>query len=1727
MEDVTVTVGWSGNGVLKFFGVESELQIELSGAAVQAGNVVNERKTVTGAQIVKVDESGKVLDGAEFTLNGEKLTGSDGVFNLPELVYGETYNVVETEAPTGYTAATAFTLSVNANGELVANGTGVNVTLEGSVYKVKVTNVKDDGDTKTLRYTVEYYKDNVKVDDDSYTKTEDVWVNDPAMIAIQEEITASDDRYTGYQLSEVKIDGETADVADIPGEGESVKDGTLIQIYYTARSYTLTVKHQYEDGTEVTADTSTDKKYLEEYSVSALTGSPLNAGYTYKSSTIEALGSTTQGSSTVSGTMPAGNVTITFIYAPRTDISYTVEHYYEGADSPFDVDEFNNQTFGSEISAVADSDQLENGYERSRTENLPLTIGAVSENNVIKVYYKASPYDLTVNHVFDGGPKDNEDVYGTPVSTAYKSEVNVAAKSGAEIAGYEITGVTVTEDSGLAVAGDKSTVTGTMPAMDVEITFTYTPITVVGDESAKIVKVDQDGAALTGASFTFAGVQVAAEGNTFSLEGKTFVYGAEYEIVETAPEGYNGVGSFKVTLKADGSGLELVGSNANVTIDDFTITVKNEPKSYTLTVKHQYEDGTEVTADTSTDKKYLEEYSVSALTGSPLNAGYTYKSSTIEALGSTTQGSSTVSGTMPAGNVTITFIYAPRTDISYTVEHYYEGADSPFDVDEFNNQTFGSEISAVADSDQLENGYERSRTENLPLTIGAVSENNVIKVYYKASSYNLTVNHIFNGGPYDSYDDMGRPGSRVYGSDITVAAKSGSQSKGYEISSVEVTTGSGLTIADDMSEVTGTMPAMDVVITFTYTPITVVGDESAKIVKVDQDGAALTGASFTFADEPVTAEGNTFSLEGKTFVYGTEYEIVETAPEGYNGADSFKVTLKADGSGLELVGSNANVTIDGFTVTVTNTIGKYTLIINHVYEGGPLNGQLVVPEYKDENVTYGKTISVTAYASDPLDSGYTFERYVTLDWNSTEYSMNFDGTTNTVSGTMPGNHLMIEIYYAPRTDLSYTVEHYYTGTDTPFDTVTVTGQTYGSVIDSVADSTKVKAGYARWNTENLPLTISADEASNVIKVWYGPSDQTTEIGYTVEFYVNGELTERGEHMVEIWAGQTTANVAREDVTIFIERDGNVEEIGIDAYLEKLGAGYYISSQPTEPILIADGDVIKVFYRSMALDGSLNINHNYTYNTYLDDQLTGSTTAANKESQNPTADSNMNVKDLYETTNSGKNYAVTGYKVYRAALEIAADVLANYKSDTAAQLEAALAVLDKAKADAGVTENVETGEVTIQAQLDLDKALEDIAAIEEEIAALGERPEDSEALTALKATLAEAEKTLEDLKAQQADYDEKLNAMDAKATEAANKSTELEEAKTELETRKGNVEALANDEAAKSTALSEAQEALKVAQANVDGMSPEDPLYSEAVADLETAKQTAANALTEYDAAAAAKAENDQRIAELDGTEGLVAQLQAAYDALKAEVDQLTEEFLTLYPNGSKPDTAAAEQAVADAKAAVEADETYKAQLAYDEALAEIEAKLADPQSRKTVAEGYLTALNNAQEAYDKAKAADDLAQKAIDGDAAAKTEIAVLLGIPTGAETAVAVDANGNFLFEDGYVYRVEINYYAETRATTPPVTPPSPPVTPPVTPVTPVTPPVVIEDPDTPLGALPGKSNKRRGLYTILDGDTPLGALPTTSGSRGKLAGGLGAFLLATGAALGLFKKRKKDEEI
>ena len=83
--------------------------------------------------------------------------------------------------------------------------------------------VKDDSSKKTLKYTVEYYKDNEKVISDTRIVTEKVWVNAPDTLTVNKAELAPADKYTGCKL-------EKTDPATIP---DTINHNGVIKVYYT------------------------------------------------------------------------------------------------------------------------------------------------------------------------------------------------------------------------------------------------------------------------------------------------------------------------------------------------------------------------------------------------------------------------------------------------------------------------------------------------------------------------------------------------------------------------------------------------------------------------------------------------------------------------------------------------------------------------------------------------------------------------------------------------------------------------------------------------------------------------------------------------------------------------------------------------------------------------------------------------------------------------------------------------------------------------------------------------------------------------------------------------------------------------------------------------------------------------------------------------------------------------------------------------------------------------------------------------------------------------------------------------------------------------------------------------------------------------------------------------------------------------------------------------------
>ena len=88
---------------------------------------------------------------------------------------------------------------------------------------IKVYYAKDESQTKTLSYTVEYYKDGVLDEDATQTVKEKVWINDPqTTLTVNKGEINTTDKYVGYAL-------DRTDPAEIPSMIES---GSTIKVYY-------------------------------------------------------------------------------------------------------------------------------------------------------------------------------------------------------------------------------------------------------------------------------------------------------------------------------------------------------------------------------------------------------------------------------------------------------------------------------------------------------------------------------------------------------------------------------------------------------------------------------------------------------------------------------------------------------------------------------------------------------------------------------------------------------------------------------------------------------------------------------------------------------------------------------------------------------------------------------------------------------------------------------------------------------------------------------------------------------------------------------------------------------------------------------------------------------------------------------------------------------------------------------------------------------------------------------------------------------------------------------------------------------------------------------------------------------------------------------------------------------------------------------------------------------
>ena len=318
------------------------------------------------------------------------------------LNYLANYNVTSPEI-TGYKTETTVV-----KGEMPAHDVTVTV-----VY------VKDETQTKKVNYKVEYYKDGVKVEADSYTTEKDVWVNAPDTVVV-DPVDTRVDKYVGYKFA-------NTDPSTIPAE---VATGSVIKVYYVKDSFSYSIEYYYDgvkDDNKKETDTAEYDSIITTYEDKVITGYVLEKVTPVDDNNNVSLRITEN----------ADNNVIR-VYYVKDNFDYTVEYY---KDTILEANKLGktgkiSKPYGTVLTETIVSQDLNDtnwinakkptGYKDGEVQGY-ITIDTA--NNVIKVLYeKRTDLHYTVNYYYDNVCKSTYTGTATYNSKITANDVNAEEK---------------------------------------------------------------------------------------------------------------------------------------------------------------------------------------------------------------------------------------------------------------------------------------------------------------------------------------------------------------------------------------------------------------------------------------------------------------------------------------------------------------------------------------------------------------------------------------------------------------------------------------------------------------------------------------------------------------------------------------------------------------------------------------------------------------------------------------------------------------------------------------------------------------------------------------------------------------------------------------------------------------------------------------------------------------------------------------------------------------------------------------------------------------------------------------------------------------------------------------------------------------------------------------------------------------------------------------------------
>ena len=239
---------------------------------------------------------------------------------------------------------------------------------------IKVYYVFDESQTKELSYTVEYYKNGKKVENDTQVEVAKVHVLEPNTLQVNQDKINTENKYVGYKLE--KTNPET-----IPSE---INNGGIIKVYYIlddgqTKTLTYTVNY-YKDGNLVKEDTETiyETKQVLESDTLTVKSEEINikdkyVGYKFVKTNPELIPEVIE------------NKGVIDVYYEKDTFTYEVRYYFNRVLDE-SLTEKGTALFGDKITSY--TDKVKEDYTLETVENLPLVISEDESKNIINVYYK-------------------------------------------------------------------------------------------------------------------------------------------------------------------------------------------------------------------------------------------------------------------------------------------------------------------------------------------------------------------------------------------------------------------------------------------------------------------------------------------------------------------------------------------------------------------------------------------------------------------------------------------------------------------------------------------------------------------------------------------------------------------------------------------------------------------------------------------------------------------------------------------------------------------------------------------------------------------------------------------------------------------------------------------------------------------------------------------------------------------------------------------------------------------------------------------------------------------------------------------------------------------------------------------------------------------------------------------------------------------------------------------